>query len=75
MDAANAAITSSPSRTRDAARSRKPANAQTMNMLQLQLMNVGQNLNSAQQDKTMLETQLENNRDRAEPAQASLEET
>ena len=74
MDAANAAITRFTIENQGKLPQQEATNAQTMNMLQLQLMNLGQNLNSAQKDKAMLETQIDNNRTEQNSVTAMLED-
>ncbi len=74
MDAANQAITRFTIENQGKLPQQESTNAQTLNMLQLQLMNIGQNLSSAQKDKAMLETQIDNNRNEQNSVTAMLED-
>ncbi len=51
------------------------ANAQALNMLQMNLMNINASIGRDQQDKLMLETSLQNARNNANYAAQNLEET
>jgi len=74
LDQAEAAITQFISNNRGTLPQQEQANAQALNMLQMQLLSSGQNMNTAAQAKTMLETQLENNRAEQKSVAANLEQ-
>jgi len=75
MDTASAAITKFQVENQGRLPEQAQSNASAMQIAQMHLLNLSQSLNRAQQERTMLETQLSTLRDKQTFAEANVERT